>query len=287
MRWPNWTSTSPLGSRLACTVTVSSCRTPRTAHKVTVNASAAFCTKTRPSPVEGSRSAKKGATRGGPVITRETLRSVLGAIFLLERDVAVRVDERARLRPGHTRERERQRERRAVVVFERGCATRCPDRNAAADVAHVIARAVPREPQPDARSDRTDSAGSAGLRRPGHRHIAHVLGGRTRGRRKKRVSPMRPRAPRGCRTHGRVDLRRGPGPRRFGLRRRSRSRGGLPFVERPLDVGGQTWISGRGIGVRQRRGRIIACAAAGRNGSNDWGACTARAAGGEAHSCPL
>ena len=50
---------------------------PRTPHHVTVYWSAAAFAKTRPSPVLGSRSARNGAIRGGPVSNRATLRSVL------------------------------------------------------------------------------------------------------------------------------------------------------------------------------------------------------------------
>ena len=50
---------------------------PRTLHQVTVYASAAALTKTLPTPVDGSRSAKNGAMRGGPVTRRPMLRSVL------------------------------------------------------------------------------------------------------------------------------------------------------------------------------------------------------------------
>ena len=51
---------------------------PRTPHHVTVlHRSAAAFAKTRPSPVLGSRSARNGAIRGGPVSSRATLRSVL------------------------------------------------------------------------------------------------------------------------------------------------------------------------------------------------------------------
>jgi hypothetical protein len=46
-------------------------------HQVTVTPSAPVARKTRPLPVVGSRSAKKGDTRGSPDRKRETLRSVL------------------------------------------------------------------------------------------------------------------------------------------------------------------------------------------------------------------
>ena len=55
----------PEGRSAACTVVVCVESKPRTPHQVTVSASALACTKTRP-PVEGSRSAKNGAMRGGP-----------------------------------------------------------------------------------------------------------------------------------------------------------------------------------------------------------------------------
>ena len=62
---PNFTSIAPVANSEAWTVVVCVESKPRTPHQVTVNASAAASTKTRP-PVDGSRSAKNGATRGGP-----------------------------------------------------------------------------------------------------------------------------------------------------------------------------------------------------------------------------
>ena len=49
---------------------------PRTAHQVTVYWSAAAFTKIRP-PAVGSRSDRNSETRGGPVSSRATFRSVL------------------------------------------------------------------------------------------------------------------------------------------------------------------------------------------------------------------
>jgi hypothetical protein len=46
-------------------------------HQVTVTPSAPAARNTRPDPVVGSRSAKKGETRGGPARKRVTERSVL------------------------------------------------------------------------------------------------------------------------------------------------------------------------------------------------------------------
>ena len=47
-----------------------------TAHQVTVTASSPVCAYTPP-PLDGSRSARKGAMRGAPESSRETLREVL------------------------------------------------------------------------------------------------------------------------------------------------------------------------------------------------------------------
>ena len=69
-RWCRRAAASP------AVVTVRVESKPRTPHQVTVYWSAAALTKTRP-PVLGSRSARNGATRGGPVSSRATLRSVL------------------------------------------------------------------------------------------------------------------------------------------------------------------------------------------------------------------
>src|SRR4029453_899301 len=77
MPLPKWTSIDPSGRRTAWTVTVWVTSKPRTPHQVTVVASDDACRKTRPLPVDGSRSAKNGATRGGPVRNRDTLRSEL------------------------------------------------------------------------------------------------------------------------------------------------------------------------------------------------------------------
>src|SRR4051794_21016412 len=64
---PYFISTSPLGNSVVCTVTVRAESNPRTPHQVTVYWSGAAFTNTFPVPAVGSRSAKKGATRGGPV----------------------------------------------------------------------------------------------------------------------------------------------------------------------------------------------------------------------------
>src|SRR3954463_14051678 len=73
---PYFISTLPSGSSVVCTVVVSPESKPRTAHQVTVYWSAAALTTPRP-PDDGSRSERKAHTRGGPVSSRETLRSVL------------------------------------------------------------------------------------------------------------------------------------------------------------------------------------------------------------------
>ena len=49
-----------------------------TAHQVTVTAPAPAAANTAP-PADGSRSARKGAMRGGPVSSREMLREVLAS----------------------------------------------------------------------------------------------------------------------------------------------------------------------------------------------------------------
>ena len=72
---PNFTSIAPVANSDACTVVVCVESKPRTPHQVTVNASLAASTKTRP-PVDGSRSAKNGATRGGPPSRRAKPRVV-------------------------------------------------------------------------------------------------------------------------------------------------------------------------------------------------------------------
>ena len=67
----------PFGRSVGCIVTVRVTSNPRTEHHVTVYRSEAAFTKIRPVPVDGSRSARNGDTRGGPVRRRATLRSVL------------------------------------------------------------------------------------------------------------------------------------------------------------------------------------------------------------------
>ena len=73
----NFISTLPSGSSVVWTLTVRVESKPRTLHQVTVYWSAAALTKILPEPVVGSRSAKNGAMRGGPVTIRPRLRSVL------------------------------------------------------------------------------------------------------------------------------------------------------------------------------------------------------------------
>ncbi len=70
------TSTAPPARRLACAVTRPVASKSGTAHQVTVKASGAALTNIPP-PAEGSRSAKKGATRGTPVRTRPRDRAVV------------------------------------------------------------------------------------------------------------------------------------------------------------------------------------------------------------------
>ena len=65
-----------VGSRVACAVTPRCESKPWTPHQVTVYWSEAAFTKILP-PAVGSRSARNGATRGGPVSSRDTSRSVL------------------------------------------------------------------------------------------------------------------------------------------------------------------------------------------------------------------
>src|SRR5687768_12076228 len=74
---PNIISMVPLGSSVAWTVTVRVDSKPRTLHQVTVYRSDAAFRKMRPLPVVGSRSERNTDTRGGPVSSRATLRSVL------------------------------------------------------------------------------------------------------------------------------------------------------------------------------------------------------------------
>src|SRR4029078_13296201 len=74
---PYFSSTLPSGSSVAWVVTTRVESKPRTLHQVTVYWSAAALTKIFPVPCVGSRSAKNGATRGGPVRRRAMLRSVL------------------------------------------------------------------------------------------------------------------------------------------------------------------------------------------------------------------
>ena len=102
----------------------------RTPHHVTVNASAADRTKTAP-PSEGSRSAKNGsdARWAGQQPADAACRD--GGVALAERDVAVGVDVRRRLRRAVEVERERQGPRRAVVV---------PQRDGIADARHERTR---------------------------------------------------------------------------------------------------------------------------------------------------
>ena len=85
-------STAPPGRRLACAVTLPVASKSGTAHQVTVKASGAAFTKTPP-PADGSRSAKKGATRGAPESTRPRERAVGRDVALAEGQVAVGVDE--------------------------------------------------------------------------------------------------------------------------------------------------------------------------------------------------
>ena len=68
--------TSRRHSRLACTVVVALIPKPGTRHQVTVVRSAKVVAKTPPLTL-GSRSARKGESRGGPESSRETFRGVL------------------------------------------------------------------------------------------------------------------------------------------------------------------------------------------------------------------
>ena len=111
------TSTAPPASRLACAVTRPVASKSGTAHQVTVKASGAALTKTPP-PAEGSRSAKKGATRGTPVRTRPSDRAVGGHVAVAEGQVAVGVDEGRGAGGAVEREGEGERLLARVVVGE-------------------------------------------------------------------------------------------------------------------------------------------------------------------------
>ena len=73
----NFISTLPSGRSVACAVTDRVESNARTPHQVTVYWSDAAFTKILPLPVVGSRSAKNGATRGGPASILARLRSLL------------------------------------------------------------------------------------------------------------------------------------------------------------------------------------------------------------------
>ena len=108
---------APFENSTACTVTVCGSSKPGTAHHVIVVASGALSKKTRP-PADGSRSAKNGAIRGAPEARRSSPRVGRRVVGLLERQVAVGVDEQRREAAAVELERERDRLRDRIVVAE-------------------------------------------------------------------------------------------------------------------------------------------------------------------------
>ena len=81
---------APLENSAACTLIVCGSPKPGTAHHVMVIASGALSRKTRP-PADGSRSAKNGAIRGAPDASRAEAARGGRVVGLLERQVAVGV----------------------------------------------------------------------------------------------------------------------------------------------------------------------------------------------------